>query len=498
MFDRSDLKPYQRKGIEFLKNDPFKAYWLDLGLGKTVTALTAFKDLLDGGNARRGLIVAPLRVAATTWPSEIANWRHLRRLDFTLIRPSNDDPDVLATRQRVRYAARVLGLPTNRVTSLVERAATRAEERARLRLLRRPTTLHIINREMVPWLVRRWGAGWPYDTVIWDESSGLRDHKTDRVRSMVRVRKLLSRLWELTGTPMPEGYMGLFPQIYLLDRGERFGNSITYYRDEYFTQKHVTDKVKKYVLKPDSAERIVEKIGDLALVMRAEDHLPVNKPIFIDRVVELDEDTLNAYKTLERDMVVSLPTVDLMVDHAGALHQKLWQFAGGAVYDEDRRIHHVHDHKIDALRELIEETQGKPLIVVYWHKASLARLKKAFPHGRQMDREAKLETPWNKGLVPLMFLHPQSGGHGLNLQYGGHLMAYFDVPFAWELYHQTVGRIARQGQKEVPRVFHLLAGGTMDEGIVPILQSKGDAQAWLFDRLQTLRRQHEESKRAQR
>lgn len=490
MREPDDLQAYQNEAVWFLIKQNYAALWLDMGLGKTISALSALAYLLLMGEVERVLIIAPLRVAASTWPNEIAGWTHTREIPWTLIRASGDAPEVTEARWTSRRATAALGFHPTAVTRIAERAVTLAEERVRLRLLRTDTPIHIISREMVPWLVKRWGKRWPYDLVIYDESSGLRDHKTERVKCLVYVRQFVKRFWQLTGTPAPESYLDLFPQVFLLDRGERFGSAITPFRETYFNHNQYS---RKYTIKPGAADAIIDKLAPLVLVMKAEDYLPINDPVFVDKVVDLSPSELTTYDVLEQDMVASLPSGhEIVVETAGALHQKLLQYASGSVYGEEKSVHWVHDQKINALSDLIEEAQGQPIIVAYWFQPSLARLKKAFPQGRPMDKEGKLEAEWTDGKVPLMFLHPQSGGHGLNLQYGGHNLVFFDIPYSLELYLQTVGRIARQGQRFVPRVFHLIARGTIDAGIVPILRAKGDAQDYLFQRLRRLRREQQE------
>lgn len=479
----SDLNPYQWDGASFLARQPFAAFWLDMGLGKTVTTLTAFLLALERGQARRGIIFAPLRVAVQTWPTEIAKWLHTRDISYTVIRATPDHPRAKAARQVARQAARRLGLSAEYAARLAERAGRHAEELIRLEQLAENTTLHIINRERIPWLVETWGRRWPYDTAIYDEASGLRDHKTQRVKSLVRVRPKLQRLWELTGTPAPETYIDLFAQIYLLDRGERFGRYITKYREKYFDH---NEYKRTYTLKEGAADAIIEKIGDLALVMRAEDHLDLETPVVVDRLIEFDDATMAQYRKLERDLVIKIGDVEVISETQGALGQKLLQFASGAVYDENKKAVPVHDHKIEELQDILEAAQGAPVIVAYWFKCNLDRLRKAFPQGRALDKDAKLEKEWTAGKVPLMFVHPQSAGHGLNLQYGGHILVFFDVPWSLELYLQMIGRIARQGQTKVPMIFHLVVKGTIEEGIVPRLREKEHGQNYLKAEVQRL------------
>lgn len=487
-----DLQEYQNEAFWFLVKREAAALWLDLGLGKTISALTALVWLMQMEDVQRALIVAPLRVAINTWPNEIRGWTHTHDVPFTVIRATGDEPEIIQARSTSKAAAQGLRLSSWAVARIVERAATLAEERVRERLLRQRTPIDIINREALPWLVRKWGSRWPYDTLIFDEAAGLRDHKTQRVDSLMRVRKYIKRFWQLTATPAPETYMDLFPQIFLLDRGERFGSAITPFRTQYFDYNRHSHKL---TIKPGAADAIIAKLDGLVLVMKAEDYLPLNEPVYTNRFVNLTIEDLTAYQTLERDMVAAIPSGhEIVVETAGALHQKLLQFASGSVYGDDRSVHWVHDQKIEELKQIIEEAQGAPIIVAYWFKPTLARLKKAFPQGREMDKEAKLEAEWSAGKVPLMFIHPAGSGVGLNLQYGGHYLVFFDIPYSLYYYEQTVGRIDRQGQKFVPCIIHLIARHTIDQGIVPVLRAKGDAQNYLFERLKRLRERGRETK----
>jgi SNF2 family DNA or RNA helicase len=482
----SDLKPFQLGGVEFLHRHPFAAYWLDLGLGKTVTALTAFARLKQEGRVRRGLISAPLRVATTNWPTEIGNWSHLAHLTHTVIRATDTHPRAIEARAVARSAARRLRLPSKEVARISAQAGKRAEEVVRLDLLREDTDLHIINHERIPWIVDHWRENWPYDVLIYDETQGLRDPSTQRVKALVALRRrdLLRRMWQMTGTPAPEGYEGLFSQIWLLDKGERFGRFVTHFRDRYFTRNEYN---RSYLLKPGAADQIIDKIKDIALVIKAEDHLDLEKPVFVERKIDLGPDLMTKYKELENDLVLQTADAEIVAETAEAKAQKLLQFASGAVYDDSGRVHAVHDVKMDELRQVVEEAQGAPVIVAYWFRHTLARLKKAFPEGREIDKEGEVEKLWSKGKVPMLFLHPRSGGTGLNLQYGGHILVYFDTPWPLESYLQTNGRIARQGQTKVPTIVHLIAAGTAEERIVPKLRRKEAGQNYLKAEVQRLR-----------
>lgn len=437
-----ELHPYQDEAIEFLHANKRSALWIDMGLGKTVSTLTVIRDLLRDKTAKRILVVAPLKVAQQTWPREIQEWRHLSHIKYTVI-----------------YSK---------------------DRAVRTQLAQSPDRLHIINREMLPWLVGMWAEAkkWPYDVIVIDESSSFKDHTTNRFKALKRVRKIVDRMHHLTATPAAESYMGLFAQFYLLDGGERFGDSITHFRETYFDYNPYS---KKYTLKEEMREEMMEKVASITLVMRAEDYLDLEQPNMLQRWVTLEPNELKAYKKFERTLILDLPGgEEIEALTAAALSQKLLQAASGAVYDEAKRPIPFHDHKIESLKELIEELDGSPLMVSYWFKSSLQRLQKAFPHATTMDRTGKAVDPWNEGKIPLLFVHPQSAGHGLNMQYGpGHDIAFFDMFWSGEMYDQIIRRLARQGQKKVVRVHHILAEGTHDEDAMAAQAEKGNEQSTL-------------------
>lgn len=482
--DRADLKIYQQTAIDFLLYNPFSALWLDMGLGKTVSVLTMLADLLELGLIQRVLIVAPIKVAVRTWPNEIAKWDHLKHLQFQVIRPTGDEPEITETAERARRAAEILRVPRASVAGLVARAETQARERVRRALARRAVPIHLINRERVMWLARFWGSRWPYDTVIFDEASGLRDYKSERFKAMSAVRKYLVRMHQLSATPRPESYMDLFPQIWLLDKGERLGSNITAYRDQYFT---LNPYKRKWEIKNGAADQIIEKISDLVLDMKARDYLKIDRPVFVDRPVYLSEEHLALYRELEATSILDLPEGVIEAETAGALFQKLMQFASGFMYDANRKVHMIHEAKLDDLELIVEETLGQPMLVAYHYKPSLAALKKRFKHAVVLSPDGREEAAWNRGEIPMLLFHPASSAHGQNLQFGGSLMSFFDIPASNENYEQSVGRLPRPGQKDVVRIFLLRTIGTEDEHSVARLLRKQSDQDYMFHRLAELR-----------
>lgn len=448
-----EMHHYQDSAVEFALENPKSALWMDMGLGKTVTLGTVLRDLLAAKKIRRALIVAPLRVATQTWPNEFRSWEHLHKIPHVIIRHNN--PAV----------------------------------RRQLALSRAP--VHLINREQISWLVGlhdELGHGWPYDCLILDESSSFKDHLTGRFKALKRTLKNYTHIYELTATPATEGLLGLFAQFYILDRGDRFGKSVVAFRKQYFEHdvyRHT------YEPKPGAEEAMIEKISDITLVMRAKDYLNVEEPQYLDRRIDLSPDQLSAYKKFERDLILRLPSeVEIEALTGAALNQKLMQAASGCVYDDAKNEHDFHPHKLDDLEEVVEEAQGTPILVGYWFKSSLSRLRKRFPKAILMDRTGKAVDDWNAGKIKMLFAHPMSAGHGLNMQYGpGRDIYLFDMPWSHELYSQFIRRMARQGQKNVVRVHHAVVNDTVDEDVLQTHKDKADVQDRLMSRLIRLRRQ---------
>lgn len=463
-----DMHGYQRTAIDFIRSNPFSALFIDLGLGKTISSLSVIAELVcdsicepDG----KVLVVAPLRVAVDTWPTEIAKWQHTAWLTHVVIR---DEGKV--TKEQMALS---------------------------------PARIHIINREQLEWLVYFWKEEWPYRTVFVDESSSFKDHSSKRFKALAKVRNtdgLITRLHALTATPAAESYIGLFPQMYLLDKGKRLGKNITAYRDNYFTYNKYS---MKYKLRPGAEEEILAKIADICLVMKANDYLPRKEPTVIHQKVHLAPEQLALIGRLEKDFLITLPDgTEIEAKTAAMLSGMLLQMASGSVYEtllvEDwetddlkkvKKVHNLHTHKIDALREIYEEaqTQGEPLLVAYHFQSSLAALRKAFPKATVMDKAGKCIKPWNAGKIPMLLIHPQSAGHGLNLQLGpGRTLIFFDLIYSLENYLQTIGRLDRQGQKGAVIVKLLVAVGTRDELVAACLKDKKDAQDTLFRILKRL------------
>lgn len=515
---RENLHDYQSFAVQFLLDNPFSALFIDLGLGKTCISLTTIVELLrrrlDDGPF---LVIGPLRVVAQTWPTEIGLWRHTTGLSFKHIRADEivDRVNAAGRAARAKIMADLtieavrLGQPTSDIRVLWKDEIAKYVATARRTVARRmilgdmmdnPATVYLLNREQVEFLVGALGKAWPFRTVIIDESSSLKDHKTKRFKALAKVRPLMTRMHQLTATPAAETYLHLFAQIYLLDLGERFGKSYTRFSETYFTQNHYS---RTWKLRPGAEDEITKKIGDICLVMKAEDYLDLQKPISVVHKINMPLESVALYKEMESEFIVELPSgVEIEAETAAALSQKLLQMASGVLYetrmvpsDKDpdelvkkRVVHPLHSAKIEKLRQLFDEANGSPLLVAYHFESSLDRLRKEFPEGVVMDREGKCIPKWNKGQIPIMFVHPQSGGHGLNLQKGGHQIVFFDIPWSLELYLQFIGRLARQGQKLIVVIHHLVATGTLDEAVVEALRGKRDAQELLFTLLKRIQR----------
>lgn len=502
--------PHEWQGdvSQFLWSQPKSGCFADVGMGKALMSLLVLCRALMDLDSGPALVIAPIRVVKQTWPTEIAEWSGFNWIDHTLVRAEDGDPDVKAVfdRYRIRFheVAKALGVPPavrgKLATSfaLPFRDAFKKEQR-RVRA-NSCNPLHLIGIEQLEWLVEHHGRNWPYRTVVIDESSKFKDYSTNRFKAMNSVYKKVERMHLLTASPAPETYMDLFAQMYLLDRGERLGRRITHYRQDHFNHDEYT---RSYELKAGHDTKISEKISDICLVMKAEDYLPLDKPNMLTRHIELDDDIMALYDQFVETFVLSLPENEIEALNGGSLINKLLQFTGGAVYDENKEVHEVHDDKLDDLRQLIDEIDT-PIMVGYWYKSSLPRLRKAFPQAIVMDKAGKCVDAWNRNEIPLLLIHPASAGHGLNMQKGkGHDLVYFDIPWSRELYEQLIGRLARQGQKKVVRVWHLVVrrrqtgakltkrqaedAMTADEIVMQALADKGAGQDRLFRLIRDIR-----------
>lgn len=509
--EEEDLHGYQEDAYEFLDKNPFSALFIDTGLGKTVICLTLIARLLELFAFNRVLIIAPIRVAAQTWPNEIPIWRHTAHLNWSVIRAEDDDEEVISAGKAAYQEARWWAADDKEARSAQSRARTAKKEELRKRRAASPASVHVIDREHTQWIVDQYSefkvkrvktkegrivekrvrtkiVDWPYDVVIIDESSSFKDHTTSRFKALLAVRKHLARMHQLTATPASESYLHLFPQIFLLDRGKRLGNSVTAYRERFFNHNEYR---RTYTLKDGAEQEISALISDICLVMKSEDYLDEQPPLFPARRISLDPAQEAIYRKFEKEFILELPDGEIIeAETTASLAQKLMQLASGAIYRADGSYHVFHDHKIEDLRQLVEELDGSPLFVSYWFQSTRDRLKKAFPQIQFMDKAGKMVHPWNEGKIPILAAHPASVGHGLNMQYGpGHDVYNFDAYWSYELFYQFYRRIHRQGQTKRVRVHNPRVLRTRDELVFDGLEDKRDMQEVLFNEIKARRRQ---------
>lgn len=447
-------KQHQVKALEFLRAHQRCCLFLDMGLGKTVVTLTYVKELYDDFAVSRVLVIAPKRVAEDTWTSEKDKWDHLHELRIS----------------------KVLGSAKQREAALSSTA-----------------DIYVINRENVQWLVEKVGDKWPFDMVVIDELSSFKSSQSKRWRSLKRVIKLSGRVIGLTGTPAGNGYMDLWPEVFLVDSGAALGRTITSYRDTYFypgaRKGHI---VYEWKLKAGSKRKIDEKLKPFCLSMSAEDWLQM-PPLFYNEVrVRMSKEEREEYDRFARDKVLPLLGGELSTmedmgsvvvgDTAGVVSNKLLQLANGAVYDDQGGVHHLHDRKLDALEDIVEYSQGQPILVYYTYKHDAQRILERFPFARTLGGSEDI-AEWNKGNIPLLLCHPASAGLGLNLQQGGHIMVWFGLPWSLELLQQAEARLYRQGQEQSVIIHRIICEETLDEKVLAALDEKDMTQRGLLKAL---------------
>lgn len=438
---------YQKYSIEFVKTHPVAALLLSMGLGKTSTTLTALDDLLfDSFEIHKVLVIAPLRVTKV-WLDEVNKWNHLNYLRCSL---------VVGTEQE------------------------------RKRALWANADIYIINRENIQWLIDESGIQFNFDTLVVDELSSFKNFKAKRFKSLMKVRPMVKRVIGLTGTPTSNGLMDLWSEFKLLDQGKRLGRFITNYRDQYFRpDKRNGQVIFSYKPLPFAEDAIYDKISDITISMKATDYLNMPELISNHVEVEMSERETKVYQELKQELVVTLGDEDVTASNAASLSNKLTQMANGAIYLDNHESAIIHDRKLDALEDLIEAQCGKPVLVAYWFKHDLDRIKKRLEELKVNFREIKTDASiedWNKGNIEVGLIHPASAGHGLNLQEGGSTLIWFGLTWSLELYEQTNARLYRQGQRNKTVVIeHIITRGTIDEQIVKALEEKDKTQSRLID-----------------
>lgn len=431
---------YQRYAAQFILDHPAAAVFLDCGLGKTVITLTAIRELLhDSFTVRRVLIIAPLRVARDTWPAEIRKWDHLSDLTY---------------------------------------AVAVGNTAKRLAALRQKAEITIINRENVDWLVKN--NTFDFDMIIIDELSAFKSHRTRRFKALMKVRPMVSRIVGLTGTPSSNGLMDLWAEFRLLDMGKRLGRFLTHYRERYFLpDKRNAQMVFTYKPRPGAEEKIYEAIGDITISMKSGDYLELPKCLTNVVRVEMNERERRIYERLKKDMAAEIDGKEIDAMNAAALSGKLLQMAAGAVYDGEGQAVRLHDRKLDALEDLVESANGRPVLIAYWFRHDLERIRKRFPGARELRQEADI-ADWNAGKISIGLIHPASAGHGLNLQDGGSMLIWFSLTWGLELNQQTNARLWRQGQKHTVTIHYLVMKDSIDESVMAALSRKDKVQEALM------------------
>jgi superfamily II DNA or RNA helicase len=477
MLKKENLHPYQNTAFEFVKEKKKCALFLDMGMGKTATSLTAISYLYDDLFLDKTLIIAPLKVSNNVWHKEALNWEHLKHLNIKIC----------------------TGTPLERLSALNSDA-----------------DIHVINIENVQWLIEKSSIKWKWDSLICDESTGFKNYASKRFKSLKKILKNLKNVILLTGTPSPNGYMDLWSQIFLIDQGERLGKNITLYRQRFFNKDYTGFN---YELKPGAKEEIDELISDICMSMESKDYLQLPEVIPLTRLVDLPDKAKEQYKELKKHFIIDLEhsedlhkelknlkksatfddnkikenndrikelkkEIQITAASASALENKLLQMCNGAIYDEDKNTHIIHDEKLKDLKEIVEENPGENILVAYHYQSDLLRIKKYFPKAVQL-KTAKHEDDWNAGKIKMLIAHPASAGHGLNLQKGGSIIVWFSLTNNLEHYQQFNKRLGRQGGLTKPvRIIHILASNYLDhKKVMPSLQGKALSQQELINYL---------------
>ena len=438
---------YQKYAIQYIKEHSTAAVLLDMGLGKTSITLSAISDLLfDSFEVYKVLVIAPLRVARDTWSTEIKKWDQLHDLVYSV----------------------AVGTETERKAALQKKA-----------------DIYIINRENVQWLIEESGIPFDFDMVIVDELSSFKNHRSKRFESLMQIRPRVKRVVGLTGTPASNGLIDLWAEFKVIDMGKRLGRFITQYRLDYFVPDKMNGQiVYSYRPRPGAEDAIYKKISDITISMKSADHIKMPELISSECSVYLAPDEKDTYDVLQKQFVLDLPDGEITAANAATLSGKLCQMANGAIYQDNGTVTEIHNKKLDALEDIIESANGKPLMVAYWYQHDLNRIMKRLHERRipfsKLDSSESIRR-WNNGEIPVALIHPASAGHGLNLQSGGNTIVWFGLTWSLELYQQTIARLWRQGQTaETVIVQHIITDGTIDEQILQALKAKDKTQSALI------------------
>ena len=442
MLSRDDMHEYQNKAVSYIKRLKRCALFLDLGMGKTTSTLTAVSDLLDGFMVNKVLVIAPLRVANGVWAQESQKWSHLKHLT------------------------------TNVCTGT---------ERQRIAALSSQSDVYTINRENVPWLVKHFGKKWPFDCVVIDESSSFKNASSQRFKALKKILPETEYMVLLTGTPSPNGLLDLWSQIYLLDFGASLGRTMGAYKQRFFESDYMGYK---FTPRVGSDEKIRSLINDFCLSMAAQDYLELPERININVEVELDSKSRKFYEQFEKELLAELDNGEVVeAVNAAVLANKLLQVSNGFTYTDDKQNWQLlHKNKIEALKELVEQND-EPMLVAYNYKIDLERIVEVFPDAVVLDSSPETIARWDRGEIKMLLAHPASAGHGLNLQAGGSLCVWFGLNWSLELYQQFNARLHRQGQTKPVRIVHIVAKGCIDERVLKVLNNKDVVQSKLLNAL---------------
>jgi SNF2 family DNA or RNA helicase len=436
------MHKYQFHTVDFIKEKKRAMLLLSMGMGKTVSTLTAISDLIDSFCVNKVLVVAPLRVANSVWKQEAALWSHLKGLRFQIVTGS---------------------------------------QQARLKALQFDADVYVINRENIEWIVTHYGKNFPFDMVVLDESSSFKNAGSKRFKAIKKTLPFVNYMLLLTGTPSPNGLLDLWPQCYLVDYGASLGKTMTVFKHRFFE----TDFMGYKFTPREGAQQQIEKLmSNYTLSMQAEDYLELPERIYLYETVTLSKSVLNDYKEFEKNLFIEIEGNEIEALSAGVLANKLLQYANGSQYtDEFHNYVVTHDEKLDALAELIDLNESDNILVAYNYKADLERLQKRFGTGILLDSKQSTINDWNAGKIKLLFAHPQSAGHGLNIQHGGSMIVWFSLVWSLEYYQQFNARLHRQGQTMPVRIVHLVAEDTIDERVVNVLKDKDISQSSLLKAL---------------
>lgn len=443
MLSRGNLHNYQRRVVDFILEKERCMLALDMGMGKSVSTLTAICDMLDGFVASKVLVIAPLRVANSVWAQETRLWAHLEHLRVSVCTGS---------------------------------------EKARMAALSRDADVYVINRENVVWLLQKYGDKWPFDTVVIDESSSFKSSSSKRFKALRKALPMIDRIILLTGTPAPNGLLDLWAQMYLVDYGERLGRTLTGYKQRFFETDYWG---RKFEPRPGSDEKIHNLISDRVVHMSAEDYLELPDCVSVVQPVAMPVSAMRQYKEFERTMLAEFEDgEEIEAMNAAALANKLLQWSNGAVYtDENKNWSQTHPAKLDVLAEIVEDNPGENILVAYNYRSDLERLQKKFPEAVVLDKKQETIDAWNRGEIQMLLAHPASAGHGLNLQKGGALCVWFGLNWSLEYYQQFNARLHRQGQSRPVRIVHIVCEDTIDERVLAVLQNKDATQKSLLNAL---------------